>query len=75
MVLPKYGFEGSRAGVYKMMAAMGPYAAAFADGWKTMSSNVSKWNKVEQPEFTDLAEEINSLGLSVPTWSTERSLY
>ena len=26
MVLPKFGFEGSRAGVYKMMAAMGPYA-------------------------------------------------
>lgn len=25
LVLPKYGFEGSRAGVYKMMAAMGPY--------------------------------------------------
>ncbi|CAJ1363932.1 unnamed protein product [Effrenium voratum] len=71
VVLPKYGFEGSRAGVYKMMAAMGPYAAAFADGWKTMSSNVSKWNKVEQPEFTDLAEEINSLlGLRSPpeTW-------
>mmetsp|Transcript_62045 Transcript_62045/g.116009 ORF Transcript_62045/g.116009 Transcript_62045/m.116009 type:complete len:443 (-) Transcript_62045:77-1405(-) len=51
IVLPKYGFEGSRAGVYKMMAAMGPY--------------------VERPEFTDLAEEINSLlGLRSPpeTW-------
>eukprot|EP00434_Breviolum_minutum_P017532 symbB.v1.2.015474.t1/scaffold1156.1/size134879/4 len=51
VVLPKYGFEGSRAGVYKMMAAMGPY--------------------VEQPEFTELAEEINSLlGLRSPpeTW-------
>lgn len=51
VVLPKYGFEGSRAGVYKMMAAMGPY--------------------VEQPEFTELAEEINCLlGLRSPpeTW-------
>lgn len=28
MVLPKFGFEGSRAGVYKMMAAMGPYACS-----------------------------------------------
>eukprot|EP00913_Durusdinium_trenchii_P003563 g3295.t1 len=47
VVLPKYGFEGSRAGVYKMMAAMGPY--------------------VEQPEFTELAEEINCLlGLRSP---------
>jgi len=50
-VLPKYGFEGSRAGVYKMMGAMGPY--------------------VEEPEFTELAEEINLLlGLRSPpeTW-------
>eukprot|EP00931_Biecheleriopsis_adriatica_P085263 TRINITY_DN5959_c0_g1_i1.p1 TRINITY_DN5959_c0_g1~~TRINITY_DN5959_c0_g1_i1.p1 ORF type:complete len:350 (+),score=84.67 TRINITY_DN5959_c0_g1_i1:272-1321(+) len=50
-VLPKYGFEGSRAGVYKMMGAMGPF--------------------VEEPEFTELAEEINCLlGLRSPpeTW-------
>lgn len=25
LILPRYGFEGSRVGVFKMMAAMGPY--------------------------------------------------
>jgi len=27
VVLPRYGYEGSRAGVYKMMADMGPYVS------------------------------------------------
>uniref|UniRef100_A0A7S4SL03 Protein C10 n=1 Tax=Alexandrium monilatum TaxID=311494 RepID=A0A7S4SL03_9DINO len=53
LVLPKYGFDGTPSGVYRMMGAMGSF--------------------VEDPEFSQLAADVNELlGINAPpeTWGS-----
>merc|ERR1712048_1219965 len=65
-VLPKYGFKGSHAGVYKMMAAMGPFIndpdfVQLADKVNALvgiDSPPDKWKSLQQAcERWDYVEE------------------